>query len=193
MIATETVKTVLLILLGLSVLWIVIIIVKNDTQTIVRAILVAAVVGLGLYLVSQPGASVDGKISFTSIKEYLFPVPERAYTYDRKDGHVGGRPSTIYIFNDPGPPLSLAMMEGGKYMAIKDLRTVNNVLKYIGLPPVAAGVSELASLTGRTIDSDKYRWDDYEKGILLIERGLCRDMATARSFPCIATIRVTER
>lgn len=193
MMATETVKSVLLILFGLSVLWIVVILVKNDMETFVRALIVTALLGGGLYLVGRPGASVDGKISFTSIKEYLFPVPERDYPFERKQGHVGGRAYTVYIFNDPGPPLSLAMVEGGKYMAIKDLRTVNNVLKLIGLPPVPAGVPELASITGKTIDADKYQWDDYERGLLVIERSLCHDMTTAQSFPCIATIRVTER
>jgi hypothetical protein len=193
MIETETAKTVLLALLGLAILWIVVIIVKNDMETMVRALIVAALLGGALFLVGRPGASVDGKISFTTIKEYLFPVPERAFTYERKEGQIGGRSSTIFIFNDPGPPLSLAMMEGGKYMAIKDLRTVNNVLKLVGLPPVSAGVPELAALTGRTIDADKYQWDDYGPGLLVIERGLCRDMTTARTFPCIATLRVTAR
>ena len=78
-------------------------------------------------------------------------------------------------------------------MAIKDVRSVNVVLKYLGLPPVAEGVTELASITDQTIDSDKFRWDDYEKGVLLIERGICRDMTSARSFPCIARITVTAR
>ena len=193
MIETETAKTVLLILFGLAILWIVIIIVKNDMETMVRALIVAALIGGGLYLVSKPGASVDGKISIASIKEYLFPVPERDYPFERKEGHVGGRPYTVYIFQDPGPPLSLVMMEGGKYMAIKDLRRVNNVLKLIGLPPVDAGVPELASLTGKTVDADKYQWDDYQKGVLVIERALCRDMTTVSSFPCIATIKLTLR
>jgi hypothetical protein len=193
MIATETAKSVLLILFGLAILWIVVIILKNDMETMARALIFAALIGGGLYLVGRPGASVDGKISFTSIKEYLFPVPERAYPFERKQGYVGGHAYTTFVFNDPGPPLSLAMMEGGKYMAIKDLRTVNNVLKLVGLPPVAAGVPELASITGKAIDADKYRWDDYERGVLLIERSLCRDMTTARSFTCIATIRVTGR
>lgn len=193
MIETETAKTVLLILFGLALLWIVVIIVKNDMETMVRALLVAALLGGGLYLVGRPGASVGGKISYTSIKEYLFPVPERDYPFERKEGTISGRPSAIYIFHDPGPPLSLAMMEGGKYMAIRDLRTVNNILKLVGLPPVAAGVPELASLTGKATDTDKYQWDDYEKGVLVIERSLCRDMTTARTFPCIATLKLTAR
>ena len=193
MIATETAKTVLLILFGLAVLWIVVIIIKNDTQTIVRAILVAAVLGLGLYLVSQPGASVDGKISFASIRDHLFPVPERSYSFERREGHTAGRPATTFLFHDPGPPLSLAMMEGGKYMAIKDIRMVNAALKSVGLPPISTSVPELSSLTGLRVDTDKFRWDDYERGVLVIERGICHDMTSARSFPCVSTIRVTAR
>ncbi|MCK7527746.1 MAG: hypothetical protein MZV64_64100 [Ignavibacteriales bacterium] len=65
----------------------------------------------------------------------------------------------------------MAMIDGGKYMTIKDVRPVNVVLEYLGLPPVAEGVAELASLTGRTIDADKFRWDDYERGVLLARAG----------------------
>jgi hypothetical protein len=85
------------------------------------------------------------------------------------------------------------MTDGGKYMTIKDVRSVNVVLEYLGLPPVAAGVPELASLSGRTIDADKFRWDDYERGVLLLERGICRDMTSAQSFTCIARITVMDR
>ena len=85
------------------------------------------------------------------------------------------------------------MANGGKYMVIKDIRHVNVVLKYIGLPPVSEGVPELASITGQRLDTDKYRWDDYERGVLLIERGICRDMVSAQTFACIARITVTGR
>lgn len=190
MIATETAKTALLVLFGLCVLWIIVIVVKNDMQTIVRALLVTAVVGLGLYYVNQTKLT---KLSFTAVKEELFPVKARAYTFQKREGFVAGRTNTAYIFDDPGPPLSVAMIEGGKYMVIKDLRTVNVVLEYIGLSPVEEAVPELASLTGRTIDADKFRWDDYGPGVLLVERGICRDMTSAQSFTCIARITVTER
>jgi len=190
MIATETAKTVVLILFGLSILWIIIIIVRNDMQTMVRALIVAALLGLGLYCLNQTKLET---LSFTAIKQELFPVKGRAYAYDRRDGYDAGRPTSTFIFEDPGPPLSLTMMNGGKYMSIKDIRPVNVVLQYLGLPPITEGVPELASLTGQTLDTDKYRWDDYERGVLLIERGICRDMTGARSFTCIARITVTGR
>ncbi|HDT13882.1 MAG TPA: hypothetical protein ENO03_05930 [Candidatus Aminicenantes bacterium] len=190
MVATETVKTVLLVLLGLSILWIIIIVVRNDMQTIVRALIVAALLGLGLYYVSSTKLET---LSFRAIKEDLFPVKARAYTYAKREGYVAGSPTTTFVFEDPGPPLSLAMMDGGKYMAIRDVRSVNVVLEYLGLPPVEEGVPELAAMTGKTLDADKYRWDDYAKGILLLERGICRDMTAAQTFPCIARITVTYR
>jgi hypothetical protein len=190
MVATETAKTVMLVLFGLSILWIVVIVVRNDMQTIIRALIVTALLGLGLYYLNQTKLET---LSFTAIKQELFPIKSRAYTYNRRDSYDAGRTVTAYIFEDPGPPLSVAMIEGGKHMAIKDIRPVNVVLEYLGLPPVAAGVPELASITGRSLDSDKYRWDDYERGVLLLERGICRDMTSAQSFTCIARITVTAR
>ncbi len=190
MIATETAKTAFLILFGLAILWIIIIVVKNDMQTIVRALIVTALLGIGLYYVNQTKLE---KLSYTAIKEELFPIKARAYTYTTREGSLAGQAVTTYVFEDPGPPLSLVMMSGGKYMAVKDIRGVNAVLQLIGLPPVADGVPELASLTGRTLDADKYRWDDYERGVLLIERGICRDMTSAQTFTCIARITVTGR
>src|SRR5512136_2012465 len=76
MIATDIVKTIVLVLLGLAVLWIVVIIVKNDMQTIIRALIVAAVLGLGYYYLDHTKLE---KLSFTAIKNDLFPVVERAY------------------------------------------------------------------------------------------------------------------
>jgi len=110
-----------------------------------------------------------------------------------REGHIAGSPTTTYIFEDPGPPLPLVMMSGGKYMAIKDVRSVNSVLEFLGLPPVAEGVSELASITHQPLDADKYRWDDYKRGVLLLERGICLDMTSAQTFTCIARITINSR
>lgn len=190
MIATETAKTAVLVLLGLSILWIIIIVIRNDMQTIIRALIVAVLLGGAFYYLDHTKLE---KLSFTAIKQELFPVKVRAYTYTKQEGYDAGRLVTTFIFDDPGPPLSVALINGGKDIAIKDVRTVNVVLQYLGLPPVNAGVAELASVTGRSIDSDKYRWDDYAGGVLVVERGICRDMTSAGSFTCIARITVTAR
>jgi hypothetical protein len=190
MIATETVKTVVLVLFGLCILWIIIIVVKNDMQTIIRALLVTAVIGLALFFLNRTKLE---KLSYTAVKNELFPVKTRDYAVEKQEGEIAGHAMTTYIFQEPGPPLPLVLINGGKYMAIKDIRSVNSVLKFLGLPPVAEGVNELDSITHQTIDSDKFRWDDYERGILLIERGIGRDMTSAQSFPCIARITIQSR
>jgi hypothetical protein len=190
MIATETVKTVVLVLFGLCILWIIIIVVKNDMQTIVRALLVTAVMGLALYFLNQTKLE---KLSYSAVKNELSPVKKQIYKFEMVEGRIAGNPTTTYAFQDPSPPLPLALMNGGKYMAIKDVRWVNNVLEFLGLPPVAEGVSELASITHQTLDADKYRWDNYEKGVLILERGLCRNMTTASTYPCIVRITITSR
>jgi hypothetical protein len=190
MIATETAKSVVLVLFGLCILWIIIIVVKNDMQTIVRALLVTAVMGLALFFLSQTKLE---KLSYAAIKNELFPVKMRNYAFEKTEAIIAGRTTTTYLFRDPGPPLPLVMMSGGKYMAIKDVRLINSVLKLLGLPPVTEGVSELASVTHVDIDTDKFLWNDYEKGVLLIERGICRDMTATQSFTCIARITVQSR
>ena len=187
MVATETAKTVILILFGLAIVWIIVIVVRNDMQTIVRALIVAALLGLGLYYVNHTKLQT---LSYSAIKDELFPVEKRAYTYRKQESQAPGTNVTTYVFSEPGPPLSLGLMEGGKFMAIKDLRTVNQVLADLGLPPVTHGVPELAAVTGKSLDSDQFRWDDYKLGVLQIERGLCRDMTSAQTFPCIARITV---
>ena len=185
MIATETAKTVVLVLFALCILWVIIIVIKNDTQTIVRAIVVTALTGLVLYYLNQTKLE---KLSFAAVKEELFPMKMRDYAFDRRDSFIAGRKLITFVFDDPGPPLSLKLEEGGKYMAIKDIRSINNILAYLNLPPVEEGVRELAAITGQSLDADKYRWNDYERGQLTVERGICHDMSSAQSFPCIARI-----
>lgn len=190
MVATETAKTVVLILFGLCVLWLIIVIVKNDMQTFVRALFVTALMGLSLYYLNQTKLE---KLSFAAVKEDLFPPKMRNYAFEKREGFQAGRRVTTYVFQDPGPPLSLSLEEGGKYMAIKDIRTVNRALAFLSLPPVEEGVPELSSITGMGLDADKFVWEDYERGELIVERGICHDMNSAQSYTCIARITIISR
>ncbi|MFO7733016.1 MAG: hypothetical protein R6X21_05130 [Candidatus Aminicenantes bacterium] len=190
MIATETARTVVLGLFALSVIWIIVILVKNDMQTIVRAIVVAAVLGLALLYVSQTKLET---LSFKAVKNELFPPKEENFTFTKRDSYVAGTPVTTFTFPDPGPRLPLEMEEGGKYLAANDIDRLNRVLARLSLPPVTHGARELASITGRTIDGDKYVWEDYALGKLIIIRGICRDMTTTGTFPCIVTLAVERR
>lgn len=190
MIATETAKTALLILFGLSIIWIVVILIKNDMQTIVRAMVVAAVLGLALLYVNQTKLET---LSFKAVKNELFPPKEENFTFTKRDSYLAGTAVTTFTFPDPGPRLPLEMEEGGKNLAVNDIDRLNRVLARLSLPPVTHGVRELASITGRTIDADRYIWEDYALGRLVIVRGICRDMTTTGTFPCIVTLTVERR
>lgn len=190
MIATETARTVVLVLFALSIIWIIVILIKNDMQTIVRAMVVAAVLGLALLFVSKTKLET---LSFKAVKSELFPPKEETYSFNKKESYQAGTPTTTYQFPDPGPRLILSMEEGGKNLAVKDIDAVNRVLARLNLPPVSHGVLELAAVTGRTLDADKYVWEDYALGRLIIVRGICRDMTTTGTFPCIVTITVERR
>ena len=190
MIATESARTVLLVLFALSILWIVVVLIKNDMQTIIRAAVVAAVLGLALLYVNQTKLEM---LSFKAVKGELFPPKEQRFTYQKRESTQDGTPVTTFIFSDPGPRLPLTMEEGGKTLAVRDIDGLNRTLARLGLPPVRHGVRELASITGRTLDADKYVWEDYDLGKLTIYRGICRDMTTTGTFPCISSLAVERR
>jgi hypothetical protein len=190
MIATESARMAVLLLLGLSVLWLVILIARNETATIARAIITTIVLGLAFFYLN--GTKLQ-TLSFKGIKNDLFPPKPLHLSYEKREGFIGNQLRTVYAFADPGPELVLTMEEGGKSLDIVDIDPLNRVLVYIGLPPVKRGMQELSTLTGSTLDANKYRWDDYELGTLIVERGICRDVNTTRTFPCIDLITILRR
>ncbi len=190
MLATGTVRQIVMVLLGLSVVWVIVTIIRNDTATLVRALLVTAVFGLCFYYLGQTRIET---ISFKSVKEDLFPAKEQYFTWTRSDTSAGGRYQTRFVFTEPGPRLFLEMEDGGKYLTIKDVAPLNKVLDKLGLPHVKTGVRELSAITGSRLDVSTYRWDDYETGILSIERSICRNISTAESYHCISSITITYR
>jgi hypothetical protein len=190
MIATETARTAVLVLLGLSVFWVIILIVKNDTATIVRAIITTVILGLAFFYLNQTKLQT---LSFKSIKNDLFPPKALHLSYEKHESFSGDQLRTVYAFAEPGPELVLSMEEGGKSLAITDIDPLNRVLEYMGLPPVKRGTAELSTITGSLLDSNRYRWDDYELGILIVERGIGRNVDTTSTFPCIDTITILRR
>jgi hypothetical protein len=190
MIATETARSVLLVLMGLSVLWVVICIVRNDTGTIVRALITTVLVGIVFFYVHQTKLQT---LSYKSVRNDLFPPKPLHLLFDKRESITGDVLRTVYAFTDPGPELVLSMEKGGKYLAVTDIDPLNRVLEYVGLPPVKHGTNELSAVTGSNLDVNKYRWDDYELGTLIVERGICRNVASVATFACIETITVLRR
>jgi len=190
MIATETARTAILLLLGLSVLWVVVCIVRNDTATIVRALIVTVLLGVVFFYLNQTKIET---LSYKSVKNDLFPPKPLNVSFQKRDTFVNGVAQTIYAFGDPGPELVLSMGDGGKSLSVTDVDPLNRVLEYVGLPTVDHGAPELSTVTGSNLDADKYRWDDYELGTLIVERGICRNVTTANTFSCIQAIVVIRR
>ena len=188
--ATETAKLILMVLLALSAIWVIICIIRNDTATIVRALIVTVLVGLSFFYVNQTKLQT---LTLDAIRDDLFPPKLEYFTFDKRETTAGGILTTTYIFTEPGPRLRLTMEKGGKYLTISDIRSLNRVLAYVGLPPVKSGVRELASITGSTLDANLYRWEDYDLGVMTLERGICHNISTTESYPCISSITVRSQ
>lgn len=199
MIATATLRSIVLALFGLSVLWVIKVVVKREFETLFRALLVMALIG-GAFLYLQ--GTKHPSISWKVIKNEIFPSKVRPYTFFKEEGRPGGRLRIRYIFpapgpegSDPGPSpkLNLTLDPNGRNYHITDVEPVNRVLADLGLPPVKAGVRELASLTGLLTDVNYYRWDDYPEGILTIERGLCNNKDSLERYHCLVTLTIQSR
>ncbi len=190
MIATETARTAILVLLGLSIFWVVVCVIRNDTATIVRALIVTVLFGVVFFYLNQTKIQ---NVSYKSVKNDLFPPKPLNVAYQKRDAVINGVAQTIYAFADPGPELVLSMDDGGKTLSVTDVDPLNRVLEYVGLPPVDHGTPQLSTLTGSNLDTDKYRWDDYDLGTLVVERGICRNVATTSTFNCIQAITVIRR
>jgi len=142
-------------------------------------------------------------ISWKDIKQMVFPEKAMALAYVKDEGRVGGGRYVRYTFPAPtgeegslfgiGPRLKLTMDPNGRNYNIADIEPVNRVLTYVGLPKVEAGIKELSAITGRLSDVNHYKWDDYEGGVLTIERGLCQNKDSLERYPCIVSITVQTR
>jgi hypothetical protein len=199
MIATATLRTIVLALLGLSLIWLIRIVVKRDFETLFRALIVTAIIGGAfLYLQETKHPSLSWKI----IRDDIFPSRAHPYTFLKEVGRPGGPFLIRYIFPAPGPEgstpgpspkLNLALDPNGRNYHITDVEPLNRVLADLGLPPVKAGIRELSSITGRLTDVNYYRWDDYAEGILTIERGLCNDKDSLERYHCLVSLTIQNR
>jgi hypothetical protein len=192
--SVETLKFIVLALIGISVIWLIRILVKKEFENVVRTLIVGVLLG-GAYFYLQ-NTKLE-KLHFSDIraeiKETFFPEKKPSYIYNREERNDTSGHYIRYFFESPGPKLSLELDPSGKYFNIKDLYSINRILKYLGLPEVNRRVPELASITGSANDIDYYRWDDYELGVLTIIREICQDRDRLESYQCISNILITRR
>lgn len=200
MIATSTAITVVTILLAICVVWLVYIIIRGHTESLVRTIIYIVLLGIILAYLQNTRLEM---LSFRAIKNDLFPpdIPQYVYTVQEQNTPYSHR--VIYKFitssletdpNAPSPPeLKLDMDPNGRTFTIKDIESLNLVLDQLNLPRVTHGVQELYAMTGNQTDVGIYRWDDYPLGTLIVERTIFQKKNTMQSYHAIASIIVDSR
>lgn len=197
---TATLKIIVMVLFGLTIVWLVKILIKQEFETLVRALLMAVFFGAALLYLQQTKSQT---ISWKDIKQTVFPEKDLALAYVKDEGRTSGVKYVRYTFPTPtgqegsllgvGPRLKLTLDSNGRNYHITDIEPVNRILTYLGLPEVKTGVKELAAITGRLADVNSYRWEDYDGRILIIERGLCQDMNSLERYHCVVSIMVRDR
>jgi hypothetical protein len=200
MIATATLRTIVLVLLGLCIVWIVKVLVKREFETLARALIVTALIGGAFLYLTETKLTY---VSWESLKRDIFPPKVHPYTYIKQESNpIAGSRLVRYLFPAPGPEgsepgpspkLKVTLDPNGRNYHITDVEPVNRVLEDLGLPLVKSGVRELAAVTGRLTDVNYYRWDDYELGILTIERSLCNDKDSLVRYHCLVRLTIQSR
>ena len=98
-----------------------------------------------------------------------------------------------YDFEYPKPKLNLTLDKEGRYLHLKNVSSLNAVLKALDLPKVHQGMPELVFITGSRSDIRKYRWEDYPLGVLIIERDICQDRKKFQSYNCLSALTIKHR
>ncbi len=192
--SVETLRTSSWSLIGISVIWLIRILVKKESENIARTLLVCTLLGgAHFYLQNIKLERLHFSDIRAQIKDTFFPEKMPNYIFHKDEGSDGQGRYLRYFFESPGPKLSLELDPSGKYFNIKDLYSINRILDYLGLPEVNRPVPELASITGSANDISIYRWDDYELGILTIVREICQDRDMLESYQCITNIMISRR
>ncbi|MBC7363766.1 MAG: hypothetical protein H5U07_04380 [Candidatus Aminicenantes bacterium] len=200
MIATSTAITVVTVLLAICVIWLVYIIIRGHTESLLRTIIFIIILGIILGYLKNTQLE---RLSFKAIKNDLFPpsLPQYSYVVQEQDTQYSHR--IVYRFiikteedtpNLPPPPeLKLDMDPNGRTFTLRDIESLNLVLDQLNLPPVSHGVQELYTLTGNQTDIGIYRWDDYPLGTLIVERTIFQHRDSLQSYHAIASITVDRR
>jgi hypothetical protein len=180
--------TIFSVLLFLASFWLLLIFLQKRREYMFRAIVFFLFVLLALLYFQQSDVK---KYTLNDLRLVFSPERTANYQYDlvEDQGDVVAR----YTFYDPKPRISLYMDPSGKYFHIANPASVNHILDYLNLPRVRSGVKELAFVTGSPRDIELYRWEDYPRGILILERTLCRNKKTLDTFNCVDKITIKKR
>lgn len=178
------------VLLVLSSLWVFKLILKKEKEHYFRGILIFALALVAFLYIQREETR---KLTLSDIQNELFPKKAPNFTVEIQKGTAGNVEYTVYLFEEPQPKIPLTLDKNGKYFTITNVSVLNSILRELKLPEVKEGVPELASITGSLLDVNLFRWDDYEPGILLLERSLCRNKDSLETYHCLLSLKVTSR
>jgi hypothetical protein len=175
------------IFLIFALLWLVRVLAKKENENIFKAIiLLLFFLAVFLYL-SQNDSN---KLTISDLKNNFFPSKTIKIKYRVERGVVNRNEYIKYVFKKPYPILSVKMDKSGSYFNIVNPESVNKVLRYLDLPEVKKGVPELSSVTGSVYDASQFRWEKYPRGILILEKTLCRSGDSLTMDHCISVITI---
>ncbi len=184
-----TLVNILSVLLLIASIWLLVIIVQKKTGYMFRGMIFFLFVLLALIYFQQSDAQ---KFTISDIKYALFPKKSLTLNYHTEEDSQRGTVAR-YVFDEPIPRIPVSMDADGKYFHITNIKVINEILSRMGLPQVKKGAQELVSITGSTSHKNLYRWDDYPKGILILERNICKNKQTLETFNCLATITIRQK
>lgn len=184
-----TLVNILSVLLLIASIWLLVIIVQKKTGYMFRGMVFFLFVLLALIYFQQSDAK---KYTISDIKYALFPKKSLTLNYHTEEDSQRGTVAR-YVFDEPIPRIPVSMDADGKYFHITNIKVINEILSRMGLPQVKKGAQELVSITGSTSHKNLYRWDDYPKGILILERNICKNKQTLETFNCLATITIRQK
>lgn len=192
MVPVSILKIVFIALLAFALFRLVRVLIHKEKESIAWALIVCAALGAVVYGLTTIKAEKIS-LSVAQVKKLLFPTRSEEWEFIEVKSQYQGRPQTRYTFPEPGPRLSLELDGRSGTLNLVDVDPLNAVLDYLGLPPVEEGVEELTVITGLQRDINTYRWDDYPLGVLIVERGLCRNLDDLDTYHCISRITIQPR
>jgi len=184
-----TLVNILSVMLLIASIWLLVIIVQKKTGYMFRGMVFFLFCLLALIYFQQSEAK---KHTLSDVRYALFPKRSLTLNY-----HVAedSRTGTVvrYVFDDPKPRIPISMDRDGKYFHITNITAINEILAQMKLPPVKKGAKELSSITGNISHKNLYRWDDYPRGILVLERSICKNRQTLDSFNCLIAVTIGKK
>jgi len=190
LLSTVSLTDIVGFLLLLASIWLIKIVLKRENEHILRGMMVFLLF-LAFFLYLNQGSTE--KWTLSDVKDRFFTGQPPDIEFRVETGVSGDRQFTRYIFRDPLPSISLSMGGAGDYFHIKDLEPVNRILRRLDLPPVKQGAPELVSVTGSRTDASIFRWNNYARGILVLEETLVQQRNSLKTYHGVVRITLRAR